>query len=123
VVPAGGGAGARSVGAAFGWYAWTESRSVLEPSAYAGLRPGAPAGEVARVLPEREVRDPPTDRAPAPPPAGTTCRYYRSSGELLVSVDHFRLCFDDEGRLVAKDVIPRVGPSGEGREELGEMSR
>ncbi|CQR62649.1 sensor histidine kinase [Streptomyces leeuwenhoekii] len=117
------GAGAVLVGAAFGWYAYTETRSVLEPSAYAGLRPGAPAGEVARVLPEREVRDPPTDRAPAPPPAGTTCRYYRSSGELLVSVDHFRLCFDDKGRLAAKDVIPRVGPSGEGREELGEMSR
>ncbi|CAL9461263.1 hypothetical protein SUDANB6_02643 [Streptomyces sp. enrichment culture] len=116
------GAGAVLVGAAFGWYAWTETRSVLEPSAYAGLRPGAPAGEVARVLPEREVRDPPTDRAPAPP-AGTTCRYYRSSGELLVSVDHFRLCFDDKERLAAKDVIPRAGPSGEGREELGETSR
>jgi hypothetical protein len=110
------------VGAAFGWYAYTETRSVLEPSAFAGLRLGAPAGEVARVLPEREVRDPPADRAPAPP-AGTACRYYRSSGELLVSVDHFRLCFDDNGRLAAKDVIPRVGPSGEGREELRETTR
>ncbi|MEV5883741.1 histidine kinase [Streptomyces sp. NPDC052020] len=116
------GAGAVLVGAAFGWYAYTETRSVLEPSAFAGLRLGAPAGEVARVLPDGEVHDPPADRAPAPP-AGTTCRYYRSSGELLVSVDHFRLCFDDKGRLAAKDVIPRVGPSGEGREELREMSR
>ncbi|MER6408512.1 histidine kinase [Streptomyces viridosporus] len=124
------GAGVVLVGSAFGWYAYTETHSVLEPAAYAGLRPGDPADEVARVLPERDVRDPPAERAPAPP-GGADCRYYRASGELFVSVDHFRLCFD-EGRLVAKDVIPRVGLSGgerggrggdEGRERHGEHER
>ncbi|MFI2509684.1 sensor histidine kinase [Streptomyces sp. NPDC018972] len=115
------GAGVVLVGSAIGWYAYTETRAVLEPAAYAGLRLGAPADEVARVLPDRDVRDPPSERAPAPP-EGTDCRYYRASGELFVSVDHFRLCFDDEGRLAAKDVIPRVGLSGEGREEYEEFA-
>ncbi|MFB7091204.1 sensor histidine kinase [Streptomyces sp. NPDC056296] len=113
------GAGVVLVGAAFGWYAYTETHSVLSPAAYAELRPGTPYDAVAPVLPDRAVDDPPVERAPAPP-EDADCRYYRSSGELLVSVDHFRLCFDedDEGerRLAAKDVIPRAGPSGEGRE-------
>ncbi|MEU9356128.1 histidine kinase [Streptomyces griseoloalbus] len=114
-------AGVVLVGSGLGWYAYTETHSVLEPAAYAGLRLGTPAGEVARVLPDRDVRDPPTERAPAPP-EGTDCRYYRASGELFVSVDHFRLCFDDEDRLAAKDVIPRVGLTGEGREEHEEFA-
>ncbi|MFF5156493.1 hypothetical protein ACFY3N_09615 [Streptomyces sp. NPDC000348] len=84
--------------------------------ACAGLRPGTPVAEVERVLPDRHAQDPPAERAPAPP-EGTDCRYYRASGELFVSVDHFRLCFDDRGRLAAKNVIPRVGTSGEAREE------
>ncbi|MEU6918254.1 sensor histidine kinase [Streptomyces olindensis] len=115
------GAGAVLVGVAFGWYAYAEKHSVLEPAAYAHLRLGAPAAEVAHVLPERDVNDPPEERAPAPP-EGADCRYYRASGELFVSVDHFRLCFE-AGRLVAKDVVPRVGLSGEGREEYEEFSR
>ncbi|MFE9771526.1 sensor histidine kinase [Streptomyces sp. NPDC005931] len=90
------GAGVVLVGAAFGWYAYTETHSVLDPAAYADLRPGTPAGEVARVLPDRDVHDPPADRAPAPP-EGADCRYYRASGELFVSVDHFRRCFDAGG--------------------------
>ncbi|MFF3336592.1 sensor histidine kinase [Streptomyces sp. NPDC002888] len=109
------------LGGGFGWYAYTKTHSVLAPAAYAKLRPGASAEELARVLPERAVTDPPTERAPTPP-KGTHCRYYRASGELLVSVDHFRLCFDDEGRLVAKDVVPRAGLSGEGREEYREFA-
>ncbi|RSM95116.1 hypothetical protein DMH25_33255 [Streptomyces sp. WAC 01325] len=32
----------------------------------------------------------------------------RASGELLVSVDHFRLCFDNSWRFVAKDAIPQA---------------
>ncbi|MFV0134458.1 sensor histidine kinase [Streptomyces sp. HMX87] len=105
------GAGVVLVGGAFAWYVYTETHSVLSPSAYAKLRPGMPAAQVARVLPDREVRDPPVDRAPAKPP-GTDCHYYRASGELLVSVDHFRLCCDTgSGRLAAKDVIPRIGPA------------
>lgn len=115
------GAGVVLVGAACGWYAYTETHSVLEPAAYAGLRPGTPATEAERVLPDRQVQDPPTERAPAPP-EDTDCRYYRASGELFVSVDHFRLCFDDEGRLAAKDVIPRAGLSGEGRAEYEEFA-
>ncbi|GAA2289512.1 hypothetical protein GCM10010415_71180 [Streptomyces atrovirens] len=115
------GAGVVLVGVAFGWYAYTETHSVLEPAAYAGLRPGTPAAEVERVLPDRHIQDPPTERAPAPP-EGTDCRYYRASGELFVSVDHFRLCFDEKGRLAAKNVIPRVGTPGEGRDEYEEFA-
>ncbi|WP_037681117.1 sensor histidine kinase [Streptomyces griseus] len=114
-------AGVVLIGAGFGWYAYTKTHAVLAPTAYVKLRIGASAEEVARVLPQRSVSDPPTDRAPRPP-RGTHCRYYRASGELLVSVDHFRLCFDDEGRLVAKDVVPGAGPSGEGREEYREFA-
>ncbi|WP_282550235.1 sensor histidine kinase [Streptomyces rochei] len=116
------GAGAVLVGAAFGWYAYTETHSVLTPAAYAKLRPGTPYDEVAPVLPDREAHDPPTDRAPAPP-AGGHCRYYRASGELLVSIDHFRLCFDTpgrQGRLISKDVVPGVGRPDPDREESTE---
>ncbi|MER6850263.1 histidine kinase [Streptomyces flaveolus] len=116
------GAGVVLVGAAFGWYAYTETHSVLSPGAYAELSLGTPLAQVADVLPDRAVHDPPSDRAPAPP-EDADCRYYRASGELLVSVDHFRLCFDDEGLLVAKDVVPRVGLPGEGREEYEEFVR
>ncbi|MFF5477437.1 sensor histidine kinase [Streptomyces sp. NPDC012935] len=104
-------AGVVLVGGGLAWYAYTETHSVLPPAAYAELRLGASDGDLAHVLPDRSVRDAPVDRAPVPPPEGSDCRYYRASGELLVSVDHFRLCFDDAGRLVAKDVIPRVGLS------------
>ncbi|MGW5901937.1 sensor histidine kinase [Streptomyces althioticus] len=100
------GAGVALVAAAAGWYAYTETHAVLEPAAYATLRPGAPLTSLD--LPGRQIQDPPADRAPAPP-EGADCRYYRASGELFVSVDHYRLCFDDEGRLIAKDVVPRAG--------------
>ncbi|MFF7854243.1 histidine kinase [Streptomyces sp. NPDC007904] len=110
------GAGVVLVGSGFGWYAYTETHSVLPPAAYAGLRLGTPAGEAARVLPDRHVQDPPSDRAPAPP-EGADCRYYRASGELFVSVDHFRLCFGPDGRLVAKDVVPRIGLSRQSHED------
>ncbi|MFH8901920.1 sensor histidine kinase [Streptomyces coeruleorubidus] len=115
------GVGVVLVGAAFGWYAYAETHSVLEPAAYAKLRLGTPVADVERVLPERDVNDPPDERAPAPP-EGADCRYYRASGELFVSVDHFRLCFE-AGRLVAKDVVPGLGLSGEGREEYEEFAR
>ncbi|MFC7818168.1 sensor histidine kinase [Streptomyces sp. NPDC057367] len=118
------GTGVVLVGAAFGWYAYTETHSVLTPAAYAQLRPGTPYDEVAPVLPDREAHDPPTDRAPAPPP-GAHCRYYRASGELLVSIDHFRLCFDAPGRqgkLIAKDVVPGVGRPDQDRVEDAESA-
>jgi signal transduction histidine kinase len=105
-------AGVVLVGGAFAWYAYTETHSVLEPGAYAELRLGTPLGEAVRLLPDRMVDDPPVDRAPAAPQDAVDCRYYRASGELLVSVEHFRLCFDDEERLIAKDVIPKAGTAG-----------
>ncbi|MFE0047687.1 sensor histidine kinase [Streptomyces albireticuli] len=102
-----GAAAAVFVTAAFGWYAYVKTHSVLTPAEYAGLRVGTPYAAVAPVLPDRQVTDPPSDRAPEPP-AGADCRYYRATGELFVSVDHHRLCFRD-GRLVAKDRVPRAG--------------
>ncbi len=70
------------------------------PPRHAAHRPGParPAGP-----------GPALPTAPPPRPRGADCRYYRASGELFVSVDHYRLCFDDKGRLTAKDVVPRVG--------------
>ncbi|MDU0301422.1 sensor histidine kinase [Streptomyces sp. PAL114] len=108
------GTGAALVAVSVGWYAYTETHAVLEPAAYAGLRPGTLLADLD--LPDRHVQDPPTDRAPAEPD-GTDCRYYRASGELFVSVDHYRLCFDDRGRLAAKDVVPRVGVQQNSRRE------
>lgn len=102
-----GGCAAVFVAAAFGWYAYIKAHSVLRPADYAGLRVGAPYTAVEPVLPDRRVAVPPVGRSVAAPPAGAQCRYYRASGELFVSVDHFRLCFRD-GRLVAKDRVPRV---------------
>ncbi|MFV8129898.1 histidine kinase [Streptomyces syringium] len=99
------------VAGAFGWYAYIKTHSVLTPAAYAGLRVGAPYAAVEPALPELTVTDPPADRAPVPPPPGAECRYYRSTGELFVSVDHFRLCFRD-GRLVSKHAVPRAGGPG-----------
>ncbi|GGR44327.1 sensor histidine kinase [Streptomyces netropsis] len=96
------------VAGAFGWYAYIKTHSVLTPADYAGLRVGAPYADVEPVLPDLTVTDPPADRAVVPPPPGAQCRYYRSTGELFVSVDHFRLCFRD-GHLVSKHAVPRVG--------------
>lgn len=115
-------AGLALIGGAFAWYAYTETHSVLQPTAYAQLRLGDTARQMASALPDHTARDAPAERAPSPPPPGADCRYYRASGELFVSVDHFRLCFDSEGRLVAKDVIPGVGFSGEGLEEYEEFA-
>ncbi|TLS40834.1 ATP-binding protein [Streptomyces montanus] len=101
---------------AFAWYAYTKTHSVLKPGDYAELRLGTSLDEAERILPDRTVSDPPVDRAPAAP-KGADCRYYRASGELLVSVEHFRLCFDRRGTLVAKDVVPKAGAVGQLREE------
>ncbi|WP_247692810.1 hypothetical protein [Streptomyces sp. RK31] len=107
--------------------------TALGAAAGAGGGPGRGGGRLVRV--HRDARGPRTRRLRRPPhrhsahlprpagpadpgpavrprpalPEGADCRYYRASGELFVSVDHYRLCFDDEGRLVAKDVVPRAG--------------
>lgn len=114
--------GAVILGGAFAWYAYTKTHSVLKPGDYAELHLGTPLDEAERVLPDRTVSDPPVERAPAAP-KGADCRYYRASGELFVPVEHFRLCFDDRGRLVAKDVVPRGGTAGQMREEEEEWVR
>ncbi|PSJ25220.1 ATP-binding protein [Streptosporangium nondiastaticum] len=114
--------GAVFVAAAFGWYAYIKAHSVLKPADYAAMRVGAPYADVAPLLPDRQVADPPSDRDPATPPAGAECRYYRASGELFVSVEHFRLCFRD-GHLVAKSRIPRVGAAGVVEQEEKEWLR
>ncbi|WP_328770834.1 sensor histidine kinase [Streptomyces sp. NBC_00286] len=108
--------GAVILGGAFAWYAYTKTHSALKPADYAALRLGTPLDEAERVLPDRTVSDPPVERAPAAP-KGTDCRYYRASSELFVSVEHFRLCFDDRERLVAKDVVPRGDTAGQTRKE------
>ncbi|MFC8240137.1 hypothetical protein [Streptomyces chartreusis] len=54
------------------------------------------------------MRDVPVERAPGPSSRASDCRCCRASGELVVSVDHFRLRLDNSGRLVAKDLIPRA---------------
>ncbi|GHE74800.1 two-component sensor histidine kinase [Streptomyces longispororuber] len=107
--------GAVLIAGAFGWYAYTEAHSVLEPAGFAALRVGAPQAEAEALLPERSVADPPVDRAPTPPPAGATCRYYRSSGRLFTSSTHYRVCFEN-GKLVDKTVIPKAGTDRDGRD-------
>ncbi|MFE6036353.1 sensor histidine kinase [Streptomyces sp. NPDC056452] len=85
--------------AMLGYYAYGAASSVLQPSAYAQLEIGAPAGAVGRLLPSREMSDAPSEHRPEP--SGATCSYYRASGELFVAVDVYRLCFAHD-RLVDK---------------------
>ncbi|MGW5866398.1 sensor histidine kinase [Streptomyces sp. NPDC055239] len=111
------------VGGAFAWYAYSRSHAVLEPADFARLMVGQAQADAVRLLPDREASDPPDERAPAPPPEGADCRYYRASGELFVTVEHFRVCFDD-GVLVEKSVIPKAGVGtgavGEVRDQVKE---
>lgn len=108
-------------GSRLAWYAYTENHPVPPPRARPP-RPGTPAAEAARVLPDRDVRDPSADRAPASP-AGTGRRCHRASGGLLVPVGQVRLGFAGGGRSVTEDVVPRAGPPREGHREHGEFAR
>lgn len=78
----------------------------------AELRLGASAVEpcLAGVLPERAVCDAPVERAPGPSLRDSDCRCYRVSGELVVYVAHFRLRFDDSGRVGAQERDPASRP-------------
>ncbi|MFF1693009.1 sensor histidine kinase [Streptomyces sp. NPDC058257] len=96
------------VGGAFAWYAYSRSHAVLEPADFARLTVGQAQADAVRILPDTDASDPPDERAPTPPPEGADCRYYRASGELFVTVEHFRVCFDG-GILVEKSVIPKAG--------------
>ncbi|MEU6765458.1 histidine kinase [Streptomyces sp. NPDC046853] len=108
--------GALLVGGAFAWYAYSRSQAVLDPADYARLTLGQRQADAERRLPARAATDPPEERAPTPPPEGADCRYYRASGELFVSVEHFRICFKD-GAVVQKSVIPKAGTGGEVEQE------
>ncbi|MEV8316031.1 histidine kinase [Streptomyces sp. NPDC059900] len=104
------------VGGAFAWYAYSRSQAVLDPADYARIALGRPQADAERLLPARTATDPPEERAPTPPPEGADCRYYRASGELFVSVEHFRICFKD-GAVVQKSVIPKAGTGGGAEQE------
>ncbi|MEU5956810.1 histidine kinase [Streptomyces sp. NPDC047525] len=110
------------IGGAFAWYAYSRSHAVLEPADFARLTVGRPQAEAERLLPDRAASDPPEERAPTPPPEGADCRYYRASGELFVTVEHFRVCFKG-GVVVEKSVIPKAGAGGEVREHEKEWVR
>ncbi len=118
-------AGTVLIGGAFTWYAYTKTHAVLTPRVFAQLRVGTPLADVESRLPGRTITDPPVERAPTPPPAHADCRYYRSSGELFVPVEHFRLCFDDDAAhtLIDKTVIPRAGTADQVQEEEREWAR
>ncbi|MFD0138887.1 sensor histidine kinase [Streptomyces sp. NPDC127159] len=85
-----------------GYYAYLSAATALDPKDFDRLRVGQSAAEVNRLLPENDMKDPPSEELPVPTEA--SCHYYRSSGALFVQVDVYRLCFAD-GHLVAKDVI------------------
>lgn len=104
------GAGTVLIAGAFTWYAYSASHTVLTPRSYDSLALGTPLADLRSILPARTEADPPEDRAPAASPPGTDCRYYRATGELFVSVDHFRLCFDARAphELVDKTLIPKA---------------
>ncbi|MEH1123648.1 sensor histidine kinase [Micromonospora sp. CPCC 206061] len=99
-VPAGIGAVLGAV--AVGYYVYATTSAVLSPRDYAALTTGQDLAAVERVLPRREMLDPPTRDEPA----GATCQYYRSHGEILnAQLDVYQLCFRD-GHLLSKQIIP-----------------
>lgn len=102
------------VGGAFAWYAYSRSHAVLKPADFDRLTVGQAQADAERSLPALTASDPPEERAPTPPPEGADCRYYRASGELFVTVEHFRVCFKG-GIVVEKSVIPKAGSGGEVR--------
>ncbi|MGW7078582.1 sensor histidine kinase [Streptomyces sp. NPDC054866] len=108
--------GALLVGGAFAWYAYSRSHAVLEPADFARLSVGQAQADAERLLPDLTASDPPEERAPTPPPQGADCRYYRASGELFVTVRHFRVCFRD-GALAEKSVIPKAGANAAAEHE------
>jgi len=88
-----------------GYYAYATLNSVLTPADYDALHTGQPRADVERVLPRTELINAGDVRAqfPAPPPA-STCRFYRSDGNLLGVGTVYRLCFAAD-RLAAKDAV------------------
>lgn len=88
-----------------GYYAYLSASSTLASEVFDSLRIGQSTAEVNRLLPARDMTDPPSEILPVP--AGASCSYYRSRAALFVQVDVYRLCFA-HGSLVAKNVITAV---------------
>lgn len=89
------------------YYAAVTHYSVLEPAEFALLRVGAERASVEPLLPPIEMIDPPSWAGP-PAPEGASCRFYRSSAEILaIHFGAYRVCFDG-GVLVTKDAITAV---------------
>lgn len=89
-----------------GLYAYDTFTSVLPPEQFERITIGDSRALLSDVLPRRQV--PERGFGPSPPePQGAHCEYYRSTAGFLPSAfDVYRLCFR-EGRLVAKDTLPR----------------
>jgi signal transduction histidine kinase len=102
-------AGVVITGVVTGILIYQTRNSVLSQAEFDRLRTGSSRAEVQRVLPPYEyiqARDP--DLRQTPPPAGTSCRYYRLNGDLFSPTDVLRLCFDDTS-LVSKDLFAQTG--------------
>lgn len=86
------------------WSSLTVAHSVLEPAAYARLRVGQNRGDVAALLPERQL--PYRPRAAEPKGPGVECEYYAVTADRFVdaSGDAYQLCFRG-GRLASLAVL------------------
>lgn len=98
-------------GTAVSYYLYVLHHSVLTPSDFSSLRIGQERDELARLLPEREMIDPPSGD-PALVPPGATCRYYRSRPAIFDRVEVYRICFADN-RLVLAEVIRPADRDGD----------
>ncbi|MEU5882970.1 histidine kinase [Spirillospora sp. NPDC047279] len=96
-----------------GYYAYATLNSVLDPGDYRSLRVGQPRAEVERVLPRVQLIQSDAERASFPaPPAGSSCEFYRSDGNLLGIGTVYRLCFAGD-RLAGKDATLVTSEPGE----------
>ncbi|RJL35299.1 ATP-binding protein [Bailinhaonella thermotolerans] len=86
-------------------YLYQTQSSVLRPEVFQSLVVGQPRAQVAARLPVNFFDDSPSPIAEGPPPAGASCAYYVSTGDLFVRPAVYRLCFGG-GALVAKDAYP-----------------
>ncbi|MER6598522.1 sensor histidine kinase [Streptomyces parvus] len=78
--------------------------SVLKPTDFEELRVGQDQAAVERSLPAYEYRQGRRNVSETEPPAGSACRYYRSTTDMFAPSDIYRLCFAD-GRLVARNAF------------------
>ena len=88
-----------------GLYVFTSAMTSLSPEDYAAMHLGETRAELASVLPERRITQPPPVVDEPPVPSGAACEYYRAGDSVLQFTDTLhRLCFKDDV-LVAKDTL------------------